>query len=135
MSMKKFYSILFASTLALSAFAAGRSAGSLDYSNQPSTATTEVKGNALTSTLEPEDLSIYPNPNNGEFTVQFTLKKAKTVSLEVYDILGNLLLKETVEGVGGTFQKTVDMRTAAPGYYLLMIRHGEDTVVKRITRQ
>ena len=44
-----------------------------------------------------DDINIYPNPTLGIFTVEFNLKGASDVTLEVYDMLGKKLIEKIYE--------------------------------------
>jgi len=47
------------------------------------------------------DLSIYPNPNNGDYTVRFTLEEASEVKVRVHDMLGRIVHSQSFTGVPG----------------------------------
>ena len=47
------------------------------------------------------DLSIYPNPNNGTYSIGFTLVEASEVSVRVHDMLGRIVHTETFTGMPG----------------------------------
>lgn len=67
-------------------------------------------------------LSLYPNPNSGNFTVKGTLtnKTTHSVSLEVYNTIGQLVHKETVPVSNGVLNHQVaqDQNLSAGNYFL-----------------
>lgn len=72
-------------------------------------------------------VSVYPNPNNGQFMVTST----EDGVLEAYSIAGQLLLRQEISQ--GT--STVSLLGQAQGTYLIRIRCGENTTHKRIVIQ
>ena len=64
-------------------------------------------------------LSIYPNPNNGEFTVKFSGAK-DDVTLEVYDVRGRSVLSKAYNA-NGDFNQTINLGNVQSGLYLLNI--------------
>jgi len=78
-------------------------------------------------------LSIYPNPNNGEFYIEFK-KEVSNVSVEIMNVLGqNVSMKQfnTIkEGTRNLFTLPGERGTI----YILKIKCDEGEVVKRVTR-
>lgn len=74
------------------------------------------------------DLSVYPNPNKGEFTVQFSGKPLSLVSIEITDMLGRII--EHVE----TYNETILINKAniATGIYYLTAKSKEGVKMKKI---
>lgn len=75
-------------------------------------------------------LSIYPNPNNGEFTVKFSGAK-DDVTLEVYDVSGRSVLSKAYNA-NGDFNQTINLGNVQSGLYLLNINNGGQTITKKI---
>ncbi|WP_370214691.1 reprolysin-like metallopeptidase, partial [Mesoflavibacter profundi] len=75
-------------------------------------------------------LSIYPNPNNGEFTVKFSGAK-DDVTLEVYDVRGRSVLSKAYNA-NGDFNQTINLGNVQSGLYLLNINNGGQTITKKI---
>lgn len=44
--------------------------------------------------IAPSNISIYPNPNKGDFVVSYELPDKKNADFEIYDMLGRLVYKE-----------------------------------------
>ncbi|MEP5255965.1 MAG: reprolysin-like metallopeptidase [Winogradskyella arenosi] len=80
---------------------------------------------------ELEALSIYPNPNNGDFNVQFNPRSGEAISLAVYDIRGRAIYAESYNSVS-RFNETVHLQNAQSGVYLLTITDGGQKVTKKI---
>lgn len=74
----------------------------------------------VTSIAKPEGFKIYPNPNNGTFTIQIE-NPTKEVSIEVFDLLGNLV--QTVEPSYSKSIYEIDLNTCK-GIYSVRVKNG-----------
>ena len=77
------------------------------------------------------DLRVYPNPNNGSFTVGFNPKSGQNISVQVYDIRGRLMYTNTYNSVN-RFEEVINLNNAQSGVYLLQISDGPQRVTKKI---
>jgi len=68
------------------------------------------------------DISIYPNPSSGQFTVEMYLESSQVVHLEVYDLLGKRIYKEVLVQSPGNLLKQVDLSHHAKGIYNLKLK-------------
>ncbi|MEM0996061.1 MAG: T9SS type A sorting domain-containing protein, partial [Bacteroidota bacterium] len=85
------------------------------------------------SGLQPEDISLYPNPNNGAFTLEFQSYREQQLRLSLYDLHGRKLWG-SVEQIGeGRIQKRIDERGLATGMYFLRMRIGELEFMRKVT--
>jgi len=85
--------------------------------------------NLSTEEFSLSGLSIFPNPNNGQFTVKFN--NAKDVKLEVYDVRGRAVLSQDYN-VSGQFNETINLGSVQSGMYLLKVNNGGKTITKKI---
>ncbi len=74
-------------------------------------------------------LTIYPNPSNGIFTVNWT--ENTTLTLEVFDILGKSILKNIDSRDGGNSHQ-LDLRQFSSGLYLLKINTADKQITKKL---
>jgi len=100
------------------------------------TVTIEVCENSVEAVLSVEDneldqLSIYPNPNNGEFNIEFNSKSGEAISVAVYDIRGRSIYAKNYDSVG-RFNEAIQLNNAQSGVYLLTIIDGTQKVTKKI---
>ena len=85
--------------------------------------------NLSTEEFSLSGLSIFPNPNNGQFTIKFN--NAKDVKLEVYDVRGRSVLSQDYN-VFGQFNETINLGSVQSGMYLLKVNNGGKTITKKI---
>ena len=89
------------------------------------TANNECKNISTTSkiTISVNDCyinRIYPNPNNGNFTIEYNLQSAGTFNL--YDILGQLVFRDILPGVTG--KQNINILNLNSGIYFWEIATG-----------
>lgn len=82
--------------------------------------------------LGQKDFTVYPNPGNGVFNLQFNLPLADATA-ELYSPTGQLMAKKSVNGVEGQ----LDVQNLVSGYYLLRITNqaGELIAVRSLAIQ
>lgn len=62
-------------------------------------------------------VSLYPNPNNGTFTLDFSNLTANEVTVSVMDINGRTIFNENMGSINGVATQSVNLNDVAPGYY------------------
>jgi len=72
-------------------------------------------------------ISIYPNPNNGTFTISNANSSAMTI--EVYNVLGSKVLSKTSESGSAL----INLNTESKGVYLVKVSINGVTTVNKIT--
>lgn len=89
------------------------------------TATLNTPENTLT------DFSIFPNPNNGNFTLQFSNAATSDISVTVFDMRGRKIFENSFNNEGA-FNENIQLSNAQTGIYLVSVTDGVNKIVKRI---
>jgi len=76
-------------------------------------------------------ITVFPNPNNGTFTISANLTAQQHVRISVTNMLGQEIAV-VHDGVLGQNSLQVDLSNQASGVYLLNIVSGNQTITKRI---
>ncbi|WP_095953817.1 reprolysin-like metallopeptidase [Flavobacterium sp. ACN6] len=83
------------------------------------------------SDFENIDFALFPNPNKGNFTIQFSRDSLKEVKVYVHDILGKYVYSKTFQG-SGYFIQDIQLPNVPNGVYLVTVTDGEKRTVKKI---
>ena len=81
-----------------------------------------------------QDFRIYPNPNNGSFTVEFNSDSSNDVQILVHDMRGRQIMNKSYEN-SGLFSGNVNLNNVETGVYLVTVQDGNRKEVKRIVVQ
>ncbi|NUY80346.1 T9SS type A sorting domain-containing protein [Flavobacterium sp. MAH-1] len=77
------------------------------------------------------DFAIYPNPNSGNFTIQFTPTGTKDVSVAVHDLRGRQVFEKKYSN-SGIFEQNIQLNQVQSGVYLVTVQEGEHKEVRKI---
>lgn len=86
----------------------------------------------LTDTEEPslfENLTMYPNPGDGLFTLKGNLKESQDMEVRVIDLLGQTKLSKTLKNVS-QLQEVLDLGAFPAGQYFVILR-GDNGAIYR----
>jgi hypothetical protein len=88
--------------------------------------------------INPMDVSLYPNPNNGQVTLEYNLDKdASQVYFEVYNLMGALVAGRQEENkAAGHYTTSMNLEETAgaalsSGVYLLQMRANDSVITRR----
>jgi len=79
------------------------------------------------------DMEVYPNPNNGEFTISINMDKESEVSAELTDPQGKVVWSKDFGMVLGKRDEVVRLSSQAVGVYFLKIAANETYTVRKLT--
>jgi hypothetical protein len=79
-----------------------------------------------------KEVAIYPNPNNGVFTISFANLQANQVDLRIINVIGNEIYHEVLTRSDIQTAKTVDLTRFAKGLYYVKIEADGYSSVRRI---
>jgi len=95
--------------------------------------TINVTGIGLAEDELARSLNIYPNPNNGVFTVQFSVSATTNAKLTLLDAVGREVYAKKLTRVEGEQTVAMDLANLAAGVYMLQLQTDAGTVTKRVT--
>jgi hypothetical protein len=80
-------------------------------------------------------IQVYPNPNRGNFYIEFNSKSSANLEYKVINSLGEIIYTKQNITVNGQYKETIDLSGFAEGMYFLMISNKDNTIHKRIIIQ
>jgi hypothetical protein len=107
--------------------AAGARIGLSSWTTDQEFATPSLResGEEELAAIHPQELIIYPNPNNGSFQLQLASMNDEPIQLLVYDLSGKLVAEQQWTATSGEMQLPVELNAQASGIYLLQVSQGE----------
>lgn len=81
------------------------------------------------------DVSIYPNPTNGQFSLTVNAPASGSASVSVYDLLGQTIQSQELAISSGLNRMAFDIRGCSTGIYMLYYRDetGSKTIKFNVT--
>ncbi len=91
---------------------------------------------AVAQTLGNEDFELkgfamYPNPNKGNFTVQFDSDSQNKINIQVFDMSGRTIFDKSY-GNSGLFLQNIQLNNTQAGIYLLNVNDGNKKTIRKI---
>jgi PKD repeat protein len=80
------------------------------------------------------ELSIFPNPNNGNFMLEISGLEGETFVLKVTDVRGRIISQEQLPGISGKFNRQVNMTEEADGLYFFEVIGNNGSVKKKMVK-
>lgn len=77
------------------------------------------------------DLVLYPNPNNGNFNIQFTSTTGNDIKVNIHDLRGRSIFNKSYNNTG-LFNESLKLDNVQSGIYLVTIEDGANKEVKKI---
>ena len=84
--------------------------------------------------FEISDFVMYPNPNKGNFNIQFTSQSLNGVQVYVHDLLGRKLFEKEYKNES-VFNKNIQLHNVQAGVYLLTVIDGDRKEIKKLVIQ
>jgi hypothetical protein len=76
-------------------------------------------------------IKLFPNPNDGEFTLQLNSAKEQEISFQISSSGGSKIIDNKVSIPAGPYQKTFNLKTAPAGTYYLVIGDSHGRMINR----
>jgi PKD repeat protein len=77
-------------------------------------------------------LSVYPNPNNGKFTLEFNSDVKDNYSIKITNAVGQLVHEEKLEGFVSQYSKSIDVTAYGKGMYMLSITNSRKETLRKV---
>lgn len=77
-------------------------------------------------------LIIYPNPNNGTFSLKFKTEEKDNFQLKITNAIGQIIYEENINSFTGEYGKEFDMRKFEKGIYMLSIANSNKKIVRKL---
>ena len=109
-----------------------------DYNQPIRTNTAQAKILIATTTNQNKNsngkINVYPNPNNGIFTIRFESKNTLSLQLELIDVTGNIIYSETKNHQSKT-EFTINETNLPKGIYFIKLNDGNNIYSNAIVMQ
>jgi hypothetical protein len=77
------------------------------------------------------EVGIYPNPTKGNVSIKISVNEKLSVSLAMFNMLGEMILTETF-GEVLVADKNIDLSNYSDGVYVMKISVGDETLTRRV---
>lgn len=78
------------------------------------------------------DVQVRPNPNNGQFALQFLNESGVNTSIEVFDPQGKVVYTHSVNNLEGAYRRDMDLGRVSAGVYILKLTRGENVSTHKV---
>jgi PKD repeat protein len=92
----------------------------------------EVTNSGIEELTEGSTLSIFPNPNEGEFDISFYTQNKKNYQLKLYNSIGQVVYEKSLIGVYGKYSQNIDLKSYSKGIYLLSLSDDKAHAIKKV---
>lgn len=84
--------------------------------------------------VDPDEinLKVSPNPNDGRFTVDFTVRTRATLQVSVVNMIGQEVYRSTNPDFAGRYTKQMQLDKLPSGVYMLKVMHDKKNYLKKI---
>jgi len=104
----------------------------IDFDGEVEDYTVIVTDELSTSSNELADsFAIYPNPNQGEFTVSLRSENPSPIDINVFDITGRRIFNQSYE-YQHDFSQNLRLNQAQAGVYFVKVSNGNNNVTKKV---
>ena len=76
-----------------------------------------------------------PNPNNGQFNLEFELPEKRNTRILVFDQMGRSIHEQSLSNFDGFYKDQIDISSQPNGIYFLIIAQDEKQFTRKIVKQ
>ncbi|MCH2233356.1 MAG: PDZ domain-containing protein [Crocinitomicaceae bacterium] len=85
----------------------------------------------LENDLEINNITLFPNPNNGVFSLNFESPVEGSLEIRIYSADGKLVYTESNQDFSGQFIRDISLEDQERGIYFLMVQQNDQTYSKK----
>jgi hypothetical protein len=78
------------------------------------------------------DISIYPNPNNGHFTLKAIFSDRDNYTIQVTNLLGQVIYTENLKDYSGIYTKNIDLSMYPKGMYFIGLKTQNNKAIRKV---
>ena len=82
-------------------------------------------------TLNSVSFTLYPNPNDGKFTIDLNSMHLEILTIEVINVTGATMFSQSGFEVSGHITKTIDISNLSNGNYILRLSNGKEMIMQK----
>lgn len=105
------------------------------WGQQGSATVTITNNTGIEDITSIKDLVIYPNPNNGVFTITFEMTRPEKIEIRILNLSGQIVYQERVTFPFGTSNRILDLNVLSKSLYILDIVTNEGVISNKILIQ
>lgn len=90
-----------------------------------------LQASLITDSFGLNNFKLFPNPNNGNFTIQFNSDSRNQVKIIVHDLRGREIYSKSYTN-DGLFNENLQLSNVQSGVYLVTVQDGDRKEVKKI---
>ena len=124
-----------ATNMVASVLAQRRKTNSNIGSNQIFTGELPINAGIRQNEIYAEKLMVYPNPNSGQFRLEFNANGSQAGEVKVYDLLGNLVKRNDYHFSRGENSKVIFADDLSNGVYLVQLKFGNSVLQQKVIVQ
>jgi PKD repeat protein len=79
-----------------------------------------------------DNLSVFPNPNNGNFNITMSIKENENYILHIMNMLGEIIYTEQLTPSNNAQEKEINLGHISPGMYLLSVEGERGNYMRKI---
>ena len=77
------------------------------------------------------NFTVFPNPTQGKFTVQFNSDSSQAIQVELYDLRGRSVYHSNIENTG-FINQNIQLQALQAGVYVLKVKDGDKQVTRKL---
>ena len=76
--------------------------------------------------------SLYPNPSNGTFNLNFNVIDTDKVSVQLFDVSGRLINQQNFFNTSASFAEKINFNKVSSGLYLVKVTNGNKQTTRKL---